>query len=148
MTNDSRTADAAALVGTWRLLHWEAEAVDGEVRRPFGDAPLGYLVYTADGRMITTISRADRAPVGGDLLAGPEAGRLEAFASFIAYSGTFEVAGDTVAHRVEMSLFPDWVGSVQRRTLELSTDGRRLTLSTAQRAAGRVDRNVLTWERI
>ena len=139
---------AADLVGTWSLRRWEALAEDGTVRTPFGEAPLGYVVYTVDGRMITTISRADRAPIGGDLLAGPEAGRLDAFASFIAYSGTFKVAGDTVTHRVEMSLFPDWVGSIQRRSVELSSDGQRLTLSTTQLAGGRTDRHVLTWERV
>ena len=80
--------------------------------------------------MLTTISGVDRAPIGGDLLSGPDAGRLEAFASFVAYSGTFRVEGTSVVHTVEMSLFPDWVGSEQRRSVELSADGQRLTLST------------------
>ena len=137
------------LVGTWRLLSWRSVAEDGSAREPFGPAPLGYVVYTADGRMLTTISQPDRPAIGGDLLSGPEAGRLDAFASFIAYAGTFEVEGDDVVHRVEMSLFPDWVGSGQRRTVELSADSRTLTLSSPRlRASGRADRQVLIWERL
>lgn len=84
----ARSLTVADLVGTWRLLSWHALGEDGSTREPFGAEPLGYVVYTADGRMITTISRGDRTPIGGDLLSGPEAGRLDAFASFIAYSGT------------------------------------------------------------
>ncbi len=49
---------AEDLVGTWRLLEWEARQEDGAVSRPFGDAPSGYVVYTRDAHMITTISRA------------------------------------------------------------------------------------------
>ena len=36
-----------------------------------------------------------------------------AFATFIAYGGRYEVTGDTVAHHVETSLFPNWVGTRQ-----------------------------------
>jgi hypothetical protein len=114
-----------------------------------GAAPLGYVVYTADGRMITTISAADRPPIGGDVLSGPTEGRLAAFASFLAYSGRFRVDAGQVVHEVEMSQFPDWVGSEQRRHVELSADGRSLTLSTDPvAAAGRVGRHILRWERV
>lgn len=145
----ARTLTTADLVGTWRLLSWQATGEDGSTREPFGAEPLGYVVYTADGRMITTISRGDRAPIGGDLLSGPETGRLDAFASFIAYSGTYRVEGQDVVHLVEMSLFPDWVGTLQRRSVELSDDGRHLTLSPGRlRAGGRTERQVLRWERV
>jgi hypothetical protein len=117
--------------------------------QPFGEEPLGYVVYTADGRMITTISMAGRAAIGGDVLAGPAEARVAAFASFIAYSGTFRVEDNDVIHRVEISLFPDWVGGEQRRHVELSEDRNRLTLSTdPMPSAGRVGRHHLSWERI
>lgn len=137
------------LVGTWRLIGWEALGDEGEVSRPFGDGPLGYVVYTRDGRMITTISRAGRAPIGGDLLAGPAGPRAEAFGSFMAYSGTFRVEGHDVVHHVEMSLFPDWVGTEQRRHVELDVDGTALVLSTdPMPTSGRMVRHRLRWERL
>jgi hypothetical protein len=110
---------------------------------------MGYVVYTADGRMITTISRAHRAPIGGDLLSASPRGRAEAAASFVAYSGTFRLEGDEVVHDVEMSLFPDWVGTRQRRHVSLTDDGATLTLSSIPPTAGgpSVCRRLI-WERV
>lgn len=137
------------LVGTWRLTDWEATRDDGSVSRPFGEGATGYVVYTADGRMVTTISRAGRAPIGGDILAAPAAARAEAFGSFLAYAGTFRIEGGDVVHHVEMSLFPDWVGTEQRRHAELSDDGSVLILSTDPIAsAGRTARHRLRWTRV
>lgn len=139
----------ADLAGTWRLLAWESAGDDG-VRFPMGEAPEGVLVYTADGTMITTIGRAERPPIdGGDLLAGPVEQRLDAMTTFIAYSGTFLVEGGDVVHHVTMSLFPNWVGSTQRRHVELSEDGRRLVLSADPFVLrGRLSTQRLTWERV
>ena len=137
------------LVGTWRLLEWRAEADDGTSTRPFGDRPLGYVVYTADGHMITTISVPDRAPIGEELLAAPPDARAAAFETFAAYSGTFHVDGGEVVHEVEMSLYPDWIGSAQRRRVDLDATRTRLTLmSDPVTSAGRAIRNCLDWERV
>jgi len=149
---ESNTADqlvAGDLVGTWRLRSWESREEDGSMLRPFGEEPVGYVVYTADGRMITTISKTGRAAIGGDVLGGPAEARAAAFASFISYSGTFRVEGNDVIHSVEISLFPDWVGGEQRRHVQLSEDRNRLTLSTdPMPSAGRVSRHHLSWDRI
>jgi hypothetical protein len=144
----SGTLAAGDLVGTWRLRSWTATADDG-VEHPMGDPPEGILVYTPDGTMITTIGRAGREPIdGGDMLAGPDAQRLEAFTSFIAYSGTFRVDGDDVVHTVEMSLFPNWIGTEQRRHVSLSTGGRELELSAGPFVLrGRLSVQRLRWER-
>ena len=148
-TDPDETALRERLIGTWRLRNWHAYDVAGERQQPFGPDPLGYVVYTADGRMITTIGRARREPIGGDLLSAPDAGRSAAFASFVAYAGTFEVEGGDVIHRVEMSLFPDWVGSVQRRHVEMSTDGADLVLRPElATAAGGAARHELHWRRV
>jgi hypothetical protein len=115
-----------------------------------GEAPEGVLVYTTDGTMITTIGRAGRRPIdGGDVLAGPDDQRLEAFTSFIAYSGSYEVDGGDVVHDVAMSLFPNWIGTRQRRHVALSDDGRSLELSTdPMTLRGRLSVQRLLWERV
>lgn len=143
----SLTADD--LIGTWRLLEWGATSPDGTITRPFGDQPAGYVVYTADGRMITTISRADRDPVGGSLLSATSEASAAAFASFISYAGTFRIDSGDVVHSVEMSLYPDWVGSEQRRRVELGGAGSELALSTElASASGQIVRHRLRWERV
>ncbi len=148
--NSGSTLGADELVGTWRLVSWESVAEDGSVDYPFGEWAEGILVYTADGSMVTTIGRAGRSPVsGGDMLSGPVEERIAAFETFIAYSGRFALDGNDVVHTVAMSLFPNWAGTQQRRHVELSADGRRLTLvADPFLVRGRVSSHTLVWQRL
>ena len=148
MTPETRDL-RAALVGTWHLRSWTATADDG-VEHPMGDPAEGVLVYTADGTMITTIGRAGRPPIDGDdMLRGPDDQRLAAFTSFIAYSGTWHVDGEDVVHDVTMSLFPNWIGTSQRRHVVLDDPGRSLELSTdPMLLRGRRSIQRLRWERV
>lgn len=141
-------ASAVDLVGTWRLLTWTSVGDDG-VMEPMGERPQGIVVYTGDGTMITTIGRAGRPPIdSADMQGGPADQRLDAMATFIAYSGSFHLDGGDVVHEVTMSLYPNWVGTSQRRHVTLSTDGNELTLSADPVLLyGRWGTNVLTWER-
>ena len=144
-----RALRAADLVGTWQLRTWVAEGDDGSIIEPMGARPEGVLVYTSDGTMITTMGEPGRAPIdGGDMLAGPPEQRLVALTSFIAYSGSFRVEGADVLHDVTMSLFPNWIGTQQRRHVLLRRDGRELTLSADPFVLrGRRSSQRLTWER-
>ena len=145
----SEPLTAAHLVGTWRLLTWVSEGEDGDLH-PMGETPEGILVYTPGGTMITTIGAPGRPAIeGGDMQAGPVDARLAAMSSFVAYSGSFHVEGDDVVHDVTMSLFPNWVGSAQRRHVRLSADGRSLELSSDPFVLrGRLGTQRLTWERV
>lgn len=115
-----------------------------------GEAPEGLLVYSNDGTMLALMAGADRPDLAtDDVTGGTEAERAEAFASFIAYGGPFEVDGNTVVHHVEVSLFPNWVGTVQRRRWELDEAERLLTLTSPSVTIGgstRIQR--VTWERV
>ncbi len=115
-----------------------------------GDDPEGLVVYSGDGRMVVLMARANRSGItSDDVTGGPESERAQAFASFIAYGGRFEVDGNVVTHHVEMSLFPNWVGSVQRRQWELAEAGRILTLTSPPVTLGGATRiQRLTWERV
>jgi hypothetical protein len=144
------TALRDRLLGAWRLLTWESIAEDGTVEHPMGADPDGVVAYTPDGTMVTTLGRRDRSPItGGDMLAGPDEERLAAFSSFIAYTARFHMEGTDVIHSVVMSLFPNWVGTAQRRHVDLSADGERLVLSADPfLLRGRMSRQVLTWRRV
>lgn len=121
-----------SLVGDWRLRSWTAESDDGHIELPFGESPDGILVYTEGGTMITTIARPDRGRVSwvDPLHGGPDAERAETARTFVAYSGRFDYDGTDVTHTVEMSLYPNWVGTRQVRHVRLSDDGGTLELST------------------
>lgn len=115
-----------------------------------GDAPEGLLVYSSDGTMLALMAGADRPHLASeDLTGGTEAERAEAFASFVAYGGPFAVEGNIVVHDVEMSLFPNWVGTIQRRRWELDEADRSLTLTSPPVTVGGATRiQRVTWERV
>ena len=137
-----------ALVGAWRLVSWENQAADGQLTYPMGTDPIGYVLYTADGRFSVTISRAGRAGfAAGDLLDGTAGEKAWAMESFVAYAGRYSFHGDRVIHHVELSLFPNWVGSDQQRWVELAGD--RLILSASPLLlAGTQQVPRLVWERV
>jgi len=115
------------LVGTWRLVSWENRATDGTRSYPMGPDALGILIYTGDGHFSSTLVRADRAEfASGDLLGGTDEERASAAVGYLGYCGRYTLQGDQVINHVELSLFPNWVGTDQRRRIELS-DGQ-LTL--------------------
>lgn len=61
--------------------------------------------------------------------------------------GSYKFHGETVIHRVELSLFPNWVGVAQARLVEI--DGDRLTLSTRPLLLEGTPRTAhLVWERV
>jgi Lipocalin-like domain len=137
-----------ALVGAWQLLSWENQAADGQVTYPMGADALGYVIYAADGRFSVTISRRGRAGfAAGDLLGGTTKEKAQAVEGFVAYAGRYSFHGDRVIHHVELSLFPNWVGTDQQRSVELSGD--RLILSARPLLlAGQLQVPRLVWERV
>jgi Lipocalin-like domain len=74
------------------------------------------------------ISRAGRTGFAvGDLLSGTTEEKARAVEGFVAYGGRYSFHSDRVEHHVELSLFPNWAGGNQERSVELTGD--RLTLS-------------------
>ena len=136
------------LIGTWRLQSWENRSIDGQVSYPFGQDALGYIMYQQDGYMFVVIMRPHRAPFSvGDLLRGSTAEKVAAAESYVCYCGRYEYQGDKVIYHIELSLFPNWVGSDQQRFVELTGD--RLVLSTPPLLLeGKQQTAHLVWERV
>jgi len=148
MSPERGTDDGHGLVGAWRLVSWENRAADGRVSYPMGGDALGYLMYSADGRFSVTISRAHRARfTGDDLLGGTEPEKARAAEGFVAYAGCYTFHGDRVVHHVELSLFPNWVGTQQQRFADLSQDTLILTARPLL-LAGRHQTPRLVWKRV
>lgn len=116
------------LVGCWRLVGFDVTAADGgETDRPLGDNPLGTILYTPDGYMSVQLARP-----------GPYDGDQETDAYYIAYSGPFDVdeQAGTVAHRVQVSVIPSWLGITQIRQVQFREPGT-LVLSTSDQSPPR-----------
>ena len=114
---------AVSVVGTWRLVSSEGRSSAGDVSRPYGDGPVGLLLYGADGYMSATLMRPDRPPfASGDRLRGtPEVVRL-ASVGFLAYCGTYDLDASKghIVHHVAAADFPNIVGTdlVRRFVME------------------------------
>jgi Lipocalin-like domain len=123
------------LAGRWRLVSYSARADDGSVAYPLGADAQGSLVYTHGGWMSAQVSAGSRSAFSTeDLLGGSDGERAEAFSTYVAYCGSYEVSDDVVIHRVAMSLFPNWVGTEQSRYFHL--EGAELVLRTPPLDAG------------
>jgi hypothetical protein len=135
-------------VGAWRLLSLEARTPAGEVSYPLGKGAAGYLLYSREGYMSTSIVQAQRANFRSpDMLEASAEEKLAAYDTFSAYSGRYEVRGQKVIHHIEISLFPNWGGKDQERYFEFSAG--RLTLSTPPMVYGGVEQRLFAiWQRV
>ncbi len=116
------------LIGTWRLTSCVVLDGDRVVVQPFGDAPVGLLVYTREGTMTAAIMRSGRVRCNAnDILGATTEEKLAALDGYLSYAGRFEVVGDRVRHHVEVSLFPNWVDTTQERIVHVDGDSLELT---------------------
>jgi hypothetical protein len=137
---------ADEVVGTWRLKRWETQTAEGRVDYPLGLAPTGYLCYTPDGYVFVAMMRPDRPHFRvSDLLGGSPEERAQAASSVVTYCGRYEVRDKRVIHHIEVSLFPNWVGTTQERFVDVTDD--LLTITTAPLEIGGLTASRLTWER-
>ena len=137
------------LLGAWQLESWSIGHENrDEVTYPFGDDPVGLLLYTADDWMSASISRRERPPLPDNVAfrSIPESSLAVAYRDYFHYAGRFRVTGDDVTHYVTQSLNPGFVGSEQLRHVEL--DGSTLVLSGREEVGGRARFHQLVWHKL
>jgi|SRR5579863_2995340 lipocalin-like protein len=133
------------LVGTWRLLSASSTTSAGERNEtPYGLHPVGFLTYTADGRVTAMISNGGRKSlVGGGTLEE----QAEAFKTFLAYAGRYTLSGDTITHTVDISSIQTYVGKDLIRTVTFHDN--QITLVTPPTPMnGKIRVFELIWERL
>ncbi|MGD9941961.1 MAG: lipocalin-like domain-containing protein [Burkholderiaceae bacterium] len=134
------------LRGRWSLVSWQQTYDDGRITYPMGEQPIGYIEY-GEQEMSCMLARRNRPPfsTGGQWNASADE-KAGAYDSFMSYSGSYEIEGDTVVHHVRMSLFPNWEGGVQRRRGRL-VDGRLHLLARIEEGTPQARTAALIWER-
>jgi hypothetical protein len=138
------------LVGTWRLVSYEARASSGETRYSLGQNVVGQLFYDVGENMSAHVMRVDRPTfASNDLGSGTEAEVRAAFEGHVSYFGTYTVdpSAHTVTHHVRGASYPNWIDHDQIRYYRI--DGPRLVLSTSPILDhGESLEYILTWERM
>lgn len=118
------TDDRDRLIGTWKLVSFDIEFQDGSPRRAlFGQTPKGFVIFTAEGRMVTIVESEGRKP------AKTEEERAALLRTMAAYSGMYRLDGDKWITKVDVSWNPAWNGTDQVRFYKL--DGNRLEVTAA-----------------
>jgi hypothetical protein len=139
------TVCTVELQGAWRLVHWRRISADGTESFPLGENASGTLLYTDDGYMSAMMTAGERPEIeGGDPLGGDPEARAAAYSTCLAYSGTWQRQDDTVIHQLTDSLYPNWSGTVQSRSIE-DREGE-LVLRTPQQGPGGAV-NEIAWAR-
>lgn len=143
-------AIAELLVGTWRLVSFEYELANGATVAAYGPSPVGLLVYAADGLMSAQIMNPGRPRfVSGDRRSGTHDELRAAVEGYIAYFGTYEVdeANGCVVHTELGDIFPNAVGTKQRRYFELVDDRLSLRVPPVVLGGERMTARIV-WERV
>jgi hypothetical protein len=145
-----RPAVGRSVVGTWKLISYEARNQAGEISYPMGPKASGLLIYDASGHMMIQSMRAERTNFKTDDRFGgtPEEAKA-AFESSFAYYGTYRIdaARGSITHHIEGSSFPNWVNTQQDRFFTVTDD--RLELRTSPTPLrGQVLVGTLTWMRV
>jgi hypothetical protein len=134
------------LVGTWKLVSASSTTSAGErSETPYGPSPVGFLTYTAEGRVTAMISYDGRESLsfGG----GTQEQQAEAFKTFLAYAGRYELSGDKVIHHVEISSIQNYVDKNLVRSVKF--EGDRIVLVTPPtRLNGKLQTVELIWQRL
>jgi hypothetical protein len=115
-------AAPAPVVGAWKLESFDERVADGSFKPRFGANPVGYLIYTASGRVSATLSGIHRRPFASGNTPAAAANCDESVRDFLAYAGKYEISGATVFHHIETSVFTNLVGITLKRGFQLRGD--------------------------
>jgi lipocalin-like protein len=139
------------LIGAWTLSSYvERDIATGIESQPWGQRPLGLILYTADGYMSAQLQRPERPLFAdGDLLRATLEEYAAAGSSYVAYSGRFFVdeANKSLSHEMAVSFFPNWFGQRQVRLVEVRDQCLQLRTDGPQRLHGALKTVTLTWRR-
>ena len=135
------------LLGTWTMVSNVLDQ-EGKKTEPYGPDAKGSLMFASNGRVMLIITRTDIPKfASNNRTTGTPEENQAAVAGSIAYFGTYRAndADKGLSMHVEGSTYPNWVGTDQKRTLELSGDELKFINKAPSMGAGTV---VVTWKRV
>jgi hypothetical protein len=119
------SAATAQFIGSWALISYELRLASGAVLKPFGDHPVGRILYQKNGEMSAQLMRPAPSPFANpDPLKATAEESDRAWRSYIGYWGKFRVDSETrtVVHHIEGGWFPNWIGQEQIRSFRFKRD--------------------------
>ena len=115
---------------------------------PYGPDGKSTMILTSTGRIVVVLARSDLPKfASNDRTAGTPEENKAAVAGSLAYFGTYSVdeAGKMLLIHVDGSTFPNWTGTDQKRTIQLSGDEMKLINPNPSQGSGTA---TVTWTRV
>ena len=121
------TAVAPDIVGTWRLVeYWNRESEAQPKSYPFGEQPLGFIVYDRAGNVFVQIAKNPQPPrlSREDLRRLGAAELRDTIENYVSYFGTYTVdaARGVVTHHVTADARREYTGTDQPRPFHIEGD--------------------------
>ncbi|MGA8029635.1 MAG: lipocalin-like domain-containing protein [Bryobacteraceae bacterium] len=111
--------DVGLFLGSWKLISYELTLTSGSTLKPFGDHPVGLILYQNDGHMSAQLMLPAPIPfASSDSLQATKDEAERAWRNYAGYWGTFSVDTNNriITHHVEGGWFPNWIGTNQARS--------------------------------
>jgi hypothetical protein len=143
-TGNALAQGTNGLVGAWVLVSADNVGAAGERTPTFGPNPRGSLILTSADRYSLHLSR-DALPAfaAGSRVRGTPEEIQAVVAGSVAHFGRFAVSDKEINFHVETSTYPNWNGTLQKRTFTVVGDELKYS-DAASSAGGRVE---LVWRR-
>lgn len=146
----ARAAETASpLAGTWALVLVDNVLPDGSRVELYGPGPQGRLVFDDHGQYALQIFRAVRPKfAANDKGKGTPEENQAAVQGSNAHFGRYTVdeTAHTITFSIEHASFPNWEGTVQKRTFTLVGDDLKYTVPTP--TTGVAATGEVVWRRV
>ncbi len=133
--------------GTYELIEKYSIKTDGTKIHPWGQDVKGMIIYT-DTHVSAQLGVRVRDNLSTFNFRDAAADESqEAFTTYIAYFGTYEVKNGYVIHDVQQSLFPNWIGHKVKRYYRFEGEMLYLEAKEIAQTTG-LEKTVLVWKRL
>ena len=134
------------IVGVWGLVSYKVEDKEtGKMIDAMGSSPRGRVIFTPDGWVAFNLEGSDRQPAKTD------ADRAHLMKTLVAYIGRYRVEGNQWVTSVQTAWAPEWVGTDQRRTIEINGDYANVITPWRKMPnwdSGKMSRSIIRFKRI
>lgn len=103
------------IIGCWKPESFVFDLGGGKTLYPFGGKPVGILIYDKSGYMSASVMKPARLNFGSGDQSVATYEELMDSANYIGYAGRYTIKEREIIHDVEISYFPNWVGTSQKR---------------------------------
>lgn len=145
----AEAASPSPLVGTWVLTAADEIQPGGARVQSYGPEPKGLLMIDRDGRYSLQIFRTGRRHfASGDKRRGTPEEYVDAVMGMSSHTGRcyIDPRDDMLVFEIELAAYPNWEGTVQRRTYTLSGDHLAYRIPIAASGSGVIP--ISEWQRI